>query len=452
MRILLTEGSGLASRQIATRLDELGHDVSAAVSDPLCLARFTRHVRPLRARPAVRAGPPGLVRRRTRAAGALGVEVVFPTQEQVTVLSHQLPRLTAAGLSTAVPPSPRCAGCRTRWPPRRTLAEVGVAQPRSVVVRRPGGAAEWAAFPAYVKAPVGTASTGVRRVEGPGQLDDAVRGFLAAGAREDGGVAGAGGRGRGAGHGPERLRRRGAGRLPRQRTGARGGERQRIGQAQRGPAVPALEPGATGPRAGTGTGHSRSTPSWTADGPLVIDVNPRLVEPGNALAAGTDLVGGAARRGHRRTGAPARHRRGPGCGPTNCSWRVLGAAQQHRASRRTVAAELARALRPPGCLRAVRSEELLPAAGRLAHAGPARGGRGGDAGPPGVVPDGSPTAPCPATRSAPDGLATACARPPRHRTVQRSAQLEADVRGRRSPGARRSGARRRATLQVSCTR
>ena len=47
MRILLTEGAGLTSRQVATRLDHLGHDVSAAVSDPVCLARFTRHVHTL---------------------------------------------------------------------------------------------------------------------------------------------------------------------------------------------------------------------------------------------------------------------------------------------------------------------------------------------------------------------------------------------------------------------
>jgi predicted ATP-grasp superfamily ATP-dependent carboligase len=39
----------------------------------------------------------------------------------------------------------------------------------------------------------------------------------------------------------------------------------------------------------------------TGDGPLVIDVNPRLVEPINALIAGVDLVGAMlelARGGH----------------------------------------------------------------------------------------------------------------------------------------------------------
>ena len=114
MRVLLTEGSGLASRQVATRLDELGHEVLAAVSDPLCLARFTRHVRHLVRVPPFGADPLGWFDAVLERAVALDVEVVFPTQEQVTVLSHELPRLGAAGLCTAVPPFAALAACRTR--------------------------------------------------------------------------------------------------------------------------------------------------------------------------------------------------------------------------------------------------------------------------------------------------------------------------------------------------
>jgi hypothetical protein len=33
------------SRQVATRLGELGHEVELLSSTPLCLSRFTRHVR-----------------------------------------------------------------------------------------------------------------------------------------------------------------------------------------------------------------------------------------------------------------------------------------------------------------------------------------------------------------------------------------------------------------------
>jgi len=47
MRVLLSEGSGLTSRQVATRLGALGHHVEVLSSTPFCLTRFTRHVRAL---------------------------------------------------------------------------------------------------------------------------------------------------------------------------------------------------------------------------------------------------------------------------------------------------------------------------------------------------------------------------------------------------------------------
>jgi hypothetical protein len=44
MRILLSEGSGLTSRQVARRLGSLGHEVEILSSSKICLTRFTRHV------------------------------------------------------------------------------------------------------------------------------------------------------------------------------------------------------------------------------------------------------------------------------------------------------------------------------------------------------------------------------------------------------------------------
>ena len=175
MRVLLTEGSGLASRQVATRLDELGHEVLAAVSDPLCLARFTRHVRHLVRVPPFGADPFGWFDAVLERAVALGVDVVFPTQEQVTVLSHELPRLRATGLCTAVPPFASLARLQDKVSACATLEAAGVAQPRSVVVRDASDLEAWSAFPAFVKAPIGTASSAVRRVEDRSELAAAVR-------------------------------------------------------------------------------------------------------------------------------------------------------------------------------------------------------------------------------------------------------------------------------------
>jgi hypothetical protein len=53
MRILLSEGSGLTSRQVAGRLGSLGHEVEILSSSKICLTR---------------------------------ADLLFPTQEQVTVL------------------------------------------------------------------------------------------------------------------------------------------------------------------------------------------------------------------------------------------------------------------------------------------------------------------------------------------------------------------------------
>jgi hypothetical protein len=153
MRILLTEGAGLTSRQVATRLDHLGHDVSAAVSDPVCLARFTRHVRTLHRVPTFGTAPLVWFDRLLGVAAAADIDVIFPTQEQVTVLSHQLPRLLAAGLVTAVPPFASLEQVQDKLAALRTLARLQIPQPHTLVVQAPPDATEWNSFPAYVRHP-----------------------------------------------------------------------------------------------------------------------------------------------------------------------------------------------------------------------------------------------------------------------------------------------------------
>src|ERR1019366_1773243 len=79
-----------------------------------------------------------------------------------------------------------------------------------------------------------------------------------------------------------------------------------------------------------------------ADGPLIIDVNPRLVEPANAAASGVDLVGtmlGHARGGQVRVAPEG----GPGVRTHQLLLAVLGAAE--RGGRSKVLGELVSALR-----------------------------------------------------------------------------------------------------------
>ncbi len=97
----------------------------------------------------------------------------------------------------------------------------------------------------------------------------------------------------------------------------------------------------------------------TDAGPLVIDVNPRLVEPVNAHLAGVDLVGAtlALARDEHPAVAPAGR---PGVRSCQLLLSVLGAAEH--GSRRDVLRELADALAKRGPFSGA-TEELTPIAG-----------------------------------------------------------------------------------------
>jgi hypothetical protein len=94
------------------------------------------------------------------------------------------------------------------------------------------------------------------------------------------------------------------------------------------------------------------------DGPVIIDVNPRLVEPGNALASGVDLVGAMMEIAVGQPVATAPPGR-PGVNTHQLLLAVLGAAKA--TGRRGVLGELRSALRHTG-LYEDSSEELSPVA------------------------------------------------------------------------------------------
>src|SRR5262252_9178612 len=101
MRVLLSEGSGLTSRQVAGRLSELGHEVEVLSSTPLCLTRFTRHLRAVHPVPRFGEAPFAWLEAAQRVAAERNADLLFPTQEQVAVLSafqHTL------AVPTLVPP------------------------------------------------------------------------------------------------------------------------------------------------------------------------------------------------------------------------------------------------------------------------------------------------------------------------------------------------------------
>ena len=171
MRVLLTDGSGLTSRQVANRLFASGHVVEALTPDPFCICRFTRHVHRLRRVPAYGSDPFAWLEVALAAYGAGEFDVLFPTQEQVAVLASVPNRLQATGVVTAVPPWTALLAVQDKVSAFTTLQRLGVPQPPAST--EPAG---WDAYPAFVKIPIGTASGGVTRVVSAAELARACSG------------------------------------------------------------------------------------------------------------------------------------------------------------------------------------------------------------------------------------------------------------------------------------
>jgi glutathione synthase/RimK-type ligase-like ATP-grasp enzyme len=318
MRILLSDGAGLTSRQCAALLARAGHRVEVLSPDPLCLCRFTKHVKRVHRVPAYGADPFGWLTVARRVVERRRIDLLLPTQEQVAVLALAAERF---GVPTVVPEFDAVARVQDKVSAAATLRELGVPQPESVVVGSKDELGEVGGFPVYVKAAIGTASTGVRRVGDRAELlelpEEFATGVLVQQAVE----------------GPLVMVQAvfAAGELvafhacERVREGVSGGASHKRGRS-----LPEVrEMVAVLGRGLRWHGALSADVILGADGPRLIDVNPRLVEPVNAYLSGVDLVGALLEVA--ATGQAAIQKAGrPGVETHQLLLGILGAAQRGR--------------------------------------------------------------------------------------------------------------------------
>ena len=358
MKILLSDGSGLTARQ-AAGLSESGHQVEAMSPGWLCLCRFTRHVRRVHRVPSYGADPLGWLDAALAVYRAGGFDVLFPTQEQVAVLSHSAGRLAASGVRTAVPPFEALRALQDKVSAAATLGALGIPQPQTAFLRTAEELRQWGTFPVFIKTPIGTATAAVRRVDSAAALR------TAAGELADAVFAGGGVIAQLPADGPLAMVQAvfAHGELVaahanlRVREGARGGASHKRSLADPAAVVSHLD--ALGRSLGWHGGLSADA-ILTGDGPVFIDVNPRLVEPGNAWRSGVDLVGPLleiACGGTPKEQPPGR----PGVATHQLLLAALGAGADGR-GRRGLAAELLAALARTGQYRGS-AEELTPVRG-----------------------------------------------------------------------------------------
>ena len=358
MLILLSDGAGLTARQCATVASRAGHQVEALCAERLCLCRMTRHVRRVHRVPGIGTDPFGWLEAAVGVAVRRHAQVLLPVQEQVAVMSLERDRIEAAGLLTAVPDFGALARVQDKVSAFGTLTQAGLPQPPAVVATSRAELEAAGTLPAFVKTPIGTASAGVCRVETRAGLRR-----LAAACERDGVFGSEGVLVQQPADGPLVMVQSvfAHGELvafhacQRVREGAGGGASHKL----------SLDlPEAREHLAALGAAL-RWHGALSADvilgraGAQFIDVNPRLVEPVNALASGVDLVRALVEVACTGTSVPQPPGR-PGERTHQLLLAVLGAAQH--GGRREIARELGYALTRRGGYRASR-EELTPGGG-----------------------------------------------------------------------------------------
>lgn len=289
VRVLLSDGSGLTARQAATQLGDARHEVHVLSSDPLCLARFTRRVSQVWRTPPYGDDPLAWLEAAIEAYQKGRFQVLFPTQEQVAVLAACPERLAEAGVHTAVPSFEALRMVQDKVSAFATLGRFGLPQPAGAVLSSPREIEDWDRFPVYLKTPIGTATSGVRLARDFQELADAVTNAAAGGAFEQGGLLA-----QEPAEGPLAMVQGifCEGELVafhanlRVREGTSGGASHK-----RSIALPAVEDhlSVLG-RQLEWHGALSADVIVTRSAPVFIDINPRLVEPGNARRAGVDLV------------------------------------------------------------------------------------------------------------------------------------------------------------------
>lgn len=171
MKILLSDGSGQTSRQLATILGRAGHRVEVLTSTSLCLCRFTRRVQALHQIPNYGADPLRWLDRAIQVCRRGGFDLLLPTQEQAAVLSAGQGRLAAEGLRCPLPPFPALAQVQDKVSAFHTLDRLAIPQPDATVISTGSALSAWSRFPVFVKLGIGTASGGVRMVHTGNDLD-----------------------------------------------------------------------------------------------------------------------------------------------------------------------------------------------------------------------------------------------------------------------------------------
>jgi len=190
MKILLTDASGLTSRQVSTILSRKHHEVHV-LSPPslISLTKITSHTFKSHLVPAFSSSPYAWLDATLSILRSEKFDILFCTQEQVSTLSAEAKLIQETGVKFAVPDFESLKRVMDKVSACKALSDAGLPQPESVVLDSSLETLSQceALLPGFVKTPIGTGSAGVRRAANSDDLASIVADFVAKGCFEDGG-------------------------------------------------------------------------------------------------------------------------------------------------------------------------------------------------------------------------------------------------------------------------
>src|ERR1700730_15417979 len=303
LRVLLSEGNSTSSEEPITLLGLSGHLVEVCDPSSYCLARFSRFVEKFHRCPAMRDDPAGFLRFVEQLLAVQHFDVLLPIHEQGFLFARAQQRLEdRVGLALPDFESYRTAHNKAGF--SRLLERLDLPQPATLIVNSESRLRQLVRFPCVLKTSVGTASRGIWFVREPADLEHALRELNASGAFADEVlvqelVAGTTEKAQGVFC---RGRLIGFHAFRQIAAGAGGGEA--IKQSVHRFNVRALLAVIGEKLAWHGSLSADYVLPDDDATPLLIDCNPRLVEPMSAYLAGVDLVGLLLRISRGETSAP----------------------------------------------------------------------------------------------------------------------------------------------------
>jgi biotin carboxylase len=288
--VLVSEGSSTSAREAITILGLSGHHVEVCDPSPWCLSRFSRWPAKFHRCPGLRDDPAGYLAFIEQRLAEGKFDVLLPTHEQGFLFARVKQRIEGrAGLALPGFASYRTAHSKAGF--SRLLDRLGLPQPPTQIVTSAQQLREAVRFPAVIKTSVGTASRGIWFIRSAGDLESALHdlgssdGFadeilvqdLVVGTTEKAQSVFCLGQMLGF-HAYRQVA-----------AGVGGGEA--IKQSVRRPVVRASLEKVGQALAWHGALSIDCIMPDDGGAPLLIDCNPRLVEPMNAYRAGVDLVG-----------------------------------------------------------------------------------------------------------------------------------------------------------------